>query len=132
MARDRQFVVDRAPEDAAPQRVASFGSAAAGHAALQKGDLYGAEDLLERAVALDPGNPFSYFYLAEVRYRQGEAKQALVLLDQSELRFHGHPYWLGEVYALKALCWEKLGSAEKSKAAYEKALEYNPSNRETR
>jgi len=129
---DKGFTVNRPPEDASPQRVASFRSAAAGYSALQKGNLYEAEDLLERALGLDPRNPFSYLYLAEVRIQQGEMKQALVFLDQSELRFQGHPYWLCEVYTRKGLCLERLGSAEQALGAYRKALEYDPSNRTSR
>lgn len=129
---DKGFTADSPPEDASPQRVASFRSAAAGCSALQKGNLYDAEDLLERAVGLDPRNPFSYLYLAEVRSKQGDWKQALILLDQSELHFQGHPYWLSEVYARKGFCWESLGSAQEALGAHRKALEYDSSNRASR
>jgi|GEM_PF-1335223 Tfp pilus assembly protein PilF len=126
------FDVSRPPPEAPPQRVASFRSAAEGRAALQKGDMAAAEDLLERALGLDPANPFSYLYLADVRVRQGDPRQALVFLDKAEIHFRGHRYWLGEVYARKGLCWEKLGSPDEARKAYRKALESDPSNRAAR
>lgn len=124
------FDVHRPPPEAPPQRVASFRSAAEGRAALQKGDVAAAEDLLERALGLDPANPFSYLYLADVRIRRGDPRQALVFLDKAEIHFRAHPYWLGEVYARKGFCWEKLGSPVEACKAYHKALEANPSNRD--
>jgi len=126
------FDVSRPPPEAPPQRVASFRSAAEGRAALQQGDVTAAEDLLERALSLDPANPFSYLYLADVRIRQGDPRQALVFLEKAEIHFRTHPYWLGEVYARKGLCWEKLGSPDEARRAYRKALESDPSNRAAR
>lgn len=123
------FDASRPPDEASPQLVASFRAAAEGRAALQKGDVAGAEDLLERALGLDPANPFSYLYLADVRFRRGNLRQALAFLDQAEIHFRGHPYWLGEVYARKGLCWERLGSPAEARKAFRRALDSDPSNR---
>ncbi len=120
------------PAEASPRLVASFRSAADGREALEKGDLAGAEDLLEKALGLDPANPFSYLYLADVRMRRGDLRQSLVFLDKAEIYFRGHPYWLGEVYARKGLCWEKLGSPAEARRAFRRSLGYDPSNRVSR
>lgn len=128
LADRRTFDASRPPTEASPQRAVSFRTAAEGRAALQKGDLEAAEDLLERALGLDPANPFSYLYLADVRMRRGDLRQALVFLDKAEIHFRGHPYWLGEVCARKGLCWERLGSPAEAGQAYRKALEFDPSN----
>ena len=51
-----------------------------------------------------------------------------MLLNQSEVLFQGHPYWLSEVFARKGLYLEEIRSTENARNAYRKALEYNPWN----
>lgn len=130
--KDQSFTVEQAPRDAPAHRAASFRLAAEGYRAIQRGDLGEGEDKLETALSLDPRNPFCYLYLAEIRFREGNARQALILLNQAEVLFRGHPYWLGEVYTRRGRYWESLDSPEKARTAYGRALEYNPWNEESR
>jgi tetratricopeptide (TPR) repeat protein len=125
---DSRYGLSNIPEDLPPQRAASFRVAARGVLAWKEGRLQEAEDRLERALTLDPRNPFCYFYLAEIRAEQGEIPQALLFLNQAELLFQEHPYWLGEVYAKKGKCLEALRDTEAASRAYTRALEYNPWN----
>lgn len=129
---DRAFTVETVPADAPAHRAASFRLAAEGYRALRKGLLQEAEDRLEKALSLDPRNPFCYFYLAEIRYREGGIRQAIILLHQGEVLFQGHPYWLGELYTREGLYWEALDAVEKAQEAYSRALEHNPWNEESR
>jgi len=103
--------------------------AAQGFEAMQEGRLQEAEDKLERALSLDSRNPFCYLYLAEIRFEAGDARQALILLDQGEVLFQGHPYWLGEIFARKGLYQESLYAMDKARRAYDRSLEYDPWNR---
>lgn len=130
--KDQSFTVDAVPEEAPAHRVASFRLAAEGYRALRSGQVQEAEDRLEQALSVDPRNPFCYLYLAEIRFREADEGQVLVLLNQAEVLFQGHPYWLGEVYTRKGLYWEALGSPDKASSAYAKALEFNPWNEESR
>ena len=130
LAVDREYTLQKVPLESPQQRVASFRIAAEGQRALGEGRFQEAEDRLERALSLDPRNPFCYFYLAEIRFRSGNVQQALMLLGQSEVLFQGHPYWLSEVYTKKGLYFEELRSTEEARRAYLKALEYNPWNEE--
>ena len=129
--KDQSFTVEAAPAEAPAHRTASFRMAADGYRALRSGQLQEAEDKLEKALSVDPRNPFCYLYLAEIRFREGDIRQALILLNQAEVLFQGHPYWLGEVCTKKGLCWEALDSPEKAQSAYGRALEYNPWNEES-
>ena len=129
---DQSFTVEEVPEGAPAHRAASFRLAAEGYRALQSGNVREAEDRLEKALSVDPRNPFCYLYLAEIRFREGDTGQALIFLNQAEVQFQGHPYWLGEVYTRKGLYWEALDSTDKAQSAYGKALEYNPWNEESR
>lgn len=129
---DQSFTVETVPSGAPAHRAASLRLAAEGYRAFQGGNLEDAEDKLEQALSLDPRNPFCYFYLAEIRYSQGSVKQALILLNQAEVLFQGHPFWLGEVYAREGVCWEALDSPDRARGAYSKALEHNPWNEESK
>lgn len=129
---DQSFTVEEAPAEAPAQRTASFRMAADGYRALRSGQLQEAEDKLEKALSVDPRNPFCYLYLAEIRFREANIQQALILLNQAEVLFQGHPYWLGEVYTRKGLYWEALDFPDKARSAYGKALEHNPWNEESR
>jgi len=129
---DQSFTVESIPSDGPAHRAASLRLAAEGYRAIRRGDVGEAEDKLEQALSLDPRNPFCYFYLAEIRYREGGVRQALILLNQAEVLFQGHPYWLGEVYAREGFYWEALDSPDRARSAYSKALEHNPWNEESR
>jgi len=128
LSADAILSVDSAPPEAPPQRVASFRIASQGRKAIQEGRLQDAEDALEKALALDMRNPFCYYYLAEIREKEGKIKQALILLDQAIILFQGNRFWLSEAYARKGACWEGLPDHEKARQAYQKALKYNPWN----
>jgi len=130
--KDQSFTVDVVPADAPPHRAASFRLAAEGYRALRGGQLQDAEDSLEKALSVDPRNPFCYLYLAEIRFREGETRQAIILLHQAEVLFQGHPYWLGEVYTHEGRYWEALDSWDEARAAYSKALEHNPWSEESK
>jgi tetratricopeptide (TPR) repeat protein len=129
---DQSFTVEKAPVDAPAHRAASFRLAAEGYRALRAGQLQEAEDRLEKALSVDPRNPFCYLYLAEIRFREGETRQAIILLHQAEVQFQGHPYWLSEAYAREGRYWEALDSWDEARAAYIKSLKHNPWNEESK
>ncbi len=129
---DESFTVEKVPADAPAHRAASFRLAAEGYRALQNGLPGEAEDRLEKALSVDPRNPFCYLYLAEIRQREGKTRQAIILLHQAEVLFQGHPYWLGEAYTQEGRYWESLGSPDKAREAYSKALKHNPWNETAR
>jgi tetratricopeptide (TPR) repeat protein len=129
---DQAFTVEEPPAEAPAHRTASFRMAADGYRALRNGQLQEAEDKLEKALSVDPRNPFCYLYLAEIRFREEDIRQALILLNQAEVLFQGHPYWLGEVYTREGQYWEELNAWDRAREAYGKALEHNPWNEESR
>ncbi len=129
---DQSYTVETVPADSPAHRAASFRLAAEGYRALRAGKLQEGEDRLEKALSVDPRNPFCYLYLAEIRSREGETRQAIILLHQAEVLFQGHPYWLGEVYTREGRYWEALDSWDEARAAYSKALKHNPWNEESR
>jgi tetratricopeptide (TPR) repeat protein len=129
---DQSFTVESIPAEASAHRAASLRLAAEAYRSLQEGRPEEAEDGFEKALSLDPRNPFCYLYLAEIRHREGDTRQAIVLLHQGEVMFQGHPYWLGEIYTREGRCWEALDDEGRAQEAYAKALEQNPWSEEAR
>lgn len=129
---DSRYSLEHVPAGAPPQRAASFRIAEKGLRAIRDGRWQEAEDRLEKALSLDPGNPFCYFYLAEIRNEAGQSEQALLLLNQAEVLFQGHPYWLAETYAHKGRILESLRATGEARQAYAEALEFNPWHEEAR
>ncbi len=123
---DKRFTVQQAPHGAPAQRVASFHMAERGWQALQKRQQHKAEDFFDKALSLDRRNPFCYYYLAEIRLQEGKLKQALIFLNQAEVLFQDHPYWLSEVFEKKGRCLEKLNFPQKARRAYDQAEQQNP------
>ena len=129
---DRSYSLQNVPPDASPQRTASFRIAAEGQRAFGQGRYQEAEDRFEKALSIDARNAFCYLYLADIRFKERDPQQALMLLEQSEVLFYGHPYWLSEVYTKKGVCLEELQAQEDAVRSYRKALEYNPWNDKAR
>jgi tetratricopeptide (TPR) repeat protein len=129
---DSRYHLQDIPPEWPPQKAASFRAAADGYWAWKQGRNPEAEDRLERSLSLDPRNPFGYFYLAEIRLGEEDYSQALIFLNQAELLFQGHPYWLSEVHTNKGRCHEALRNTEAAAREYSRALEYNPWNEASR
>jgi len=83
---------------------------------------------LGRAVSIDPGNPFEYFYLGRVYIARGNYAQALTFLQRAELGFGARPDWLGETIGFEGACDEELGRSTDGALAYRRALGAAPNN----
>ena len=58
---------------------------------LSQGDAEGAASSVERALRLEPGNPWLWHRLALLRFRQGEWRQAIALAEKSNSLSVRHP-----------------------------------------
>ena len=58
---------------------------------LSQGDAEGAASSVERALRLEPGNPWLWHRLALLRFRQGEWRQAIALAEKSNSLSARHP-----------------------------------------
>lgn len=83
---------------------------------------------LGRAVSIDPGNPFEYFYLGRVYIARRNYAQALTFLRRAEIGFSGRPDWLGETVGLEGACYEELARMSDAALAYRRALGSAPGN----
>ena len=99
---------------------------------LAAGEVASAVDDLERALQIDPSNPFAYLGLARARFAGEEYGQAASFATRAGLLFRDRPYWASESHLLTGQCNEAMGRYGKAEALYQKALEANPGNEEAR
>lgn len=126
------------PKAPAPPRTAAQVSGPAVMALMQQskqrvdaGDLDSGAALLERALDVDPRNPFVYQRLASVRLEQGQASQAETLARKSNSVAGNNPYIKAENWGIiaqtRAIRGDTVGaSSASSRAGYYKSQTQQP------
>lgn len=83
---------------------------------------------LGRAVSVDPGNPFAYYYLGRTYLTKKNYAQALTFFQRAELGFTGRADWLGETLSFEGNCDEELSREPDAAKAYQAAVAAAPGN----
>jgi tetratricopeptide (TPR) repeat protein len=84
---------------------------------------------LARAVGIDPGNPYAYFYLGRAYVAKNNDDQALSFFKRAEIGFGANnPTWLGETLAFEGLTYEQSDHINAAAAAYQQAIAADPGN----
>lgn len=113
---------------ATPSRAASIRLTEAARKELTSGDTDAALRGLARAVSIDPGNPFAYYYLGRAYLSRRNYSQALTFFQRAELGFAARPDWLGETLSYEGACDEQLGRRDGAAKAYQRAVAAAPQN----
>lgn len=114
-----------------PQTVAATRLSEEARVRMSTGDFDGALEQLERAIAVDPQNGFAYYFLAEAHFRRRAYDQAIVFADRSAELLAGHDgVWTSRALALKGRVFETVGRFADARAAYARAIEADPTNRD--
>jgi tetratricopeptide (TPR) repeat protein len=97
---------------------------------LASGDTDAALESLERAITVDPNNPYAYYFLAETYFARGTYDQAVVFADKAALlSARVDPSWLSRSYCLQGRIFEASGRFADARASYTQALETDEHNR---
>jgi tetratricopeptide (TPR) repeat protein len=112
-----------------PRRAASLRLTEEGKRLLAAEEYSRALAPLERSIAVDSSNPYSYFYLAKAHYHLGRYQESLNFLDVAESRLSSEPFWMAETFALRGDNYRRLGFMHRAETSYEQALKLNPGSK---
>lgn len=112
-----------------PQRAASLRLTEEGRKLLTNQEYERGLSKLEKAIAIDSRNRYSYYYLAQAHRLLAHHQQSLNFLEIGQSLFAEEPDWLAKVFALQGKNYEDLGSFERADANYVKALRLDANNR---
>jgi hypothetical protein len=100
-----------------------------GRQQMQQGRYDRALDRFERAVAIDPSNPYGYYFLAQLHFATKKYDQAVAFASRAVvLSARTDHVLLGRSYDLQGAAFEAVGRYPDARKAYEKAIEADPSN----
>jgi hypothetical protein len=120
---DREIKQARSPSMAASLRLTEQA-----RKELVKGSNDAALRSLARAVSIDPGDPFEYYYLGRAHMMRKNYAQALTFFQRARLGFGDRPEWLGETLSYEGACDEQLGRTLEAAKAYQQAVNVSPGN----
>jgi tetratricopeptide (TPR) repeat protein len=113
----------------APNVAAAFRLIEEGRQQMTERNYDHALDRLERAVAIDPTNPYGYYFLARVHYLKKKYDQAIAFANRAAvLGARADPVFVGRIHALKGAVFEDVGRYPDARKAYEKAVSADPNN----
>ena len=122
-------IQDAIDKEQNPARAASMRIAEQARTELLDGHPEQASRGLQRAVEIDPSDPYAYFYLGRVYITEKNYPQAMTFLKRAEIGFgNGNPLWLSETLAFEGLAYEESGRDTAAAAAYQQALQVNSGN----
>jgi len=113
----------------APNVAAATHLVDAGRARMAAGDSGAALEQLERAIAIDPSNPYAYYYLAELHFMHHTYDQAIAFADRAATLSDARaPEWASRAYTLQGNAFEAAGRFADARGAYERAIQAAPGN----
>ncbi len=121
---DPAEVLASIPPDTPPERVASLRLTEEASGLLARGDTPAALDRLEKAIRIDPANPYAYYLLAQMHLRAERFDQAVAFAEKAEVLFgSSNPAWQSQTLALKGSAFEHAGRYPEAREAYRRAVE---------
>ena len=111
-----------------PRRVASVSRTERARQLLRSGQYALALMELERSLSLDGSNPYAHYYIAVSHYRLRNFKASLDFLEVAEAVLGYNRPWLVQTLVLRGDNLRALGRFKPARAAYRKALSFDPTN----
>jgi hypothetical protein len=117
------------PTSFSPQEQVALRFVEGGTDMMEQENLEGARERFERAISIAPTQPYSYYFLGRLAFAGGDHKLALAFLQRAELLFaHSDSAWLGETARVEGTVYEDLGEYENARIAYQRSLQFVPTN----
>ena len=93
---------------------------------IENGDYLEAQRFLEKALIIDPKNPYSYFFLGVLMQKKENYETSLGYFEKGLSLLPHHSFWLAQTHKHLGLGFYKLGNRKKAFSHFEKSLEYDP------
>ena len=123
---------DMSFENSSPRRKASLEITEDGVRESTRGLYLRAMKKYEKAIDIDPTNPYAYFHYGVARQGMKEYDQSMRLLDEAQDKFGTNEYWLSRVHTYKGLNYMNMGKNEEAKESFKKALDLDKNNLKAR
>lgn len=111
-----------------PTRKTSMRIADKARAALRKHQPDEAIRTLGRALSIDAGDPYVYFYLGRAYLMKHNYQQALTFWSRAAISFADNPKWLAETLTFQAATKERQGDIDEARRDYKRACKLAPDN----
>ncbi len=83
---------------------------------------------LGRALSIDAGDPYVYFYLGRAYLMKHNYQQALTFWARAAISFADNPKWLAEALTFQAATKERQGDIDEARRDYKRACKLAPDN----
>ena len=81
---------------------------------------------LNKALALDPYNPFAYYFLGRLHYKNLRYEKSLEFCAKARQLAQEFPFWKAQSYLLTGLNWKAMGQTKKAEFHFKKAQSIFP------
>jgi len=119
-------------ESASPKRRASLQYTREGKHESDRGMYLKAMKRYEKAIDIDPTNPYAYYHYGIARYSTREHEQSLRLLDQAREKFGENEKWLSRIYNYRGLNYRAMGMFEEAIESFRQAISLDKKNQEAK
>ena len=92
---------------------------------IENGDYLEAQRFLEKALIIDPQNPYAYFFLGVLMQKKENHETSLGYFEKSLSLLPHHSFWLAQTHKHLGIGFYKLGNNQKAIFHFEKSLEYD-------
>ena len=114
-------------EDSPPKYVeASLGLTEKGREELKKENFALATEHFNKALTLDPYNPFAYYFLGSLSYQRKNYQESLGFLYKTIQFSKKFLFWKSQAYLLSGLNWKALNNRKMAKTYFKKAKLIDP------
>jgi len=127
---DNRIEFDQSIQTSSGQRRASNELVAEGRSSLQGGNEQIALSRFEKAIQIDPKNPYAYYYMAEVRLKQGRYDQAEPLASKAAVYFNSDGFWISRCHLIRSKALLARGETRAAYQALQRSLHFDATNQE--
>jgi len=123
---------DMSFEDSSPRRKASLELTKEGMNYARRGFYLNAMKKYEKAIDVDPTNPFPYFQYGVARLGVNQHDQSFVMLEEAADKFGENRKWQSQILTYKGLNHKALNEFEKARECFRAAVKLDRNNEKAR